>query len=168
MRVYRELGWLIRVESWEWELLGCNRTVGREPVLWVLRDLRGRVRCLCADTPWDLGLLTSPLHGSNCTCLTGVLYESELINAHKATLHPWRRAKYHSCCYDVLGNAISLISESSQTARPFPSHCAVPVCTLPCACSLSASSHCLPGRRQQHPASAPCDHLSPRCPVPGS
>lgn len=25
-----------REESWEWELLGCNRTPGRELVLWVL------------------------------------------------------------------------------------------------------------------------------------
>ena len=102
-----------------------------------------------------------PLRGSNCTCLTGVSYESELINAHKATLRPWSRAKYHSCCYDLLGNAISLISESSQPASPYPSHCPVPVCTLPWACSRRASSHCLPGRRQQHSASAPCDHLYP-------
>lgn len=138
MRVCREL--VIRVEPWEWELLGCNRTLGRVLVLWVLRDLPGCVRCLCTAMPWDLGLLASPLHGSNCTCLTGVSYESELINAQKATLHPWRRAKYHSCCYDLLGNAISLISESSQPASPYPSHCPVPVCTLPCACSRRASS----------------------------
>lgn len=139
MRVFRELGWVIRVEHWEWELLGCNRTPGRKPVLGVLWDLPVCVCCLCTATPWDPGLLISPLPGSNCTCLRGVLYESELINAYKATLPPWRSAEYHSCCYDLLGNAISLISESSQPGSPFPSHRAVPGCTLPRARSRKAA-----------------------------
>lgn len=177
----RELGWVIRVEPWEWELLGCNRTLGREPVLGVLRDLPGCACCLCAATPWDLGLLTSPLCGSNCTCLTGMLYESELINAHKATLHPWRRAKYHSCCYDLLGNAISLISESSQTASPLPSHRAVPDCTLPCARSWKPACTVYQGGDSSTPrlllvtTSSPLPHpwflnhpqLSPFCPING-
>lgn len=164
MRVRRELGWVIRVEPWEWELLGCNRTAGREPVLGVLRDPPGCMcRRLCTATPWDPGLPMSPLCGSGCTCLTGVLYKPELINTHKATPHPWRRAKYHSCCSDLLGNAISLISESSQAASPFPSHRAAPLCTPP---PHARGSRLGLSARAETAAlqSAPPDHLS--CPAP--
>lgn len=58
--------------------------------------------------------------------------------------------RYCSCCYNLLGNAISLISESYQSASRFHSHCAVPVCPLPQTGSQRASSCCLLGRRQQH------------------
>lgn len=55
--------------------------------------------------------------------------------------------RYCRCCYNLLGNAISLISESYQSASPFHSHCAVPV--------LSLFAHC---HRQVHrePARAVC------------
>lgn len=78
------MGWLIGVEGWQWDLLGCNRTLGREPVLW------GPPAHSQAVRP---GAMDFPLRGSNCTCLPGLLCELELINAHKATRHLWRRAK---------------------------------------------------------------------------
>lgn len=160
MQACTELGWVIREEPWEGELLGCNRTPGRSCSCGS-REI-AQVACAASALPrrgTQSCRLPSP--GSNCTCLAGVLYKAELINAHKATLHPWRRAKYHSCCYDLLGNAISLISESSQTDSPFPSYRAVSVCLLLHARLRTASSRCLAARRQPQPASAPRDHLFP-------